>query len=486
MTMSSALSNAISGLNVASRAAGVVSSNIANAMTDGYGLREAQIVSRVTGTTGAGARVAGILRHEDASLSGARRVAEADRSGGQVETGFLSRIEAAIGTPDQPGSLAARLATFEARLVDAANAPATGAHHAAAVDAAVALAAHLNDAQHRVQDARLAADGDIAEAVTTLNDTLQALSDLNIRIRKGAGGGRDISALQDGQAQLLDRISGLVPVHTRRDDLGALQVFTDDGLALLDGVPAQFAFTPVHVMTPDLAPGTGLSGLSVNGRATQTEGPAATVSGGRLAALFALRDDRAPSIQNDLDTVAADLALRLQDTAVDPTLAPGDAGLFTDGGSAVDAAAITGLAGRLQVNAALRPEAGGATWRLRDGIGATAPGPEGRSDLLRAGLDALAAPRPVTTGSAAGQVLTAADLVAAQISTIGRARAAAEIDLGHIAAQHGALVAEEKAQGVDTDAQMQRLLQIEQSYAANVQVIAAVQDMMDILMGIGR
>ena len=43
MSISSALSNALSGLNAVSRAADVVSSNVANAMTEGYGKREIEL-----------------------------------------------------------------------------------------------------------------------------------------------------------------------------------------------------------------------------------------------------------------------------------------------------------------------------------------------------------------------------------------------------------------------------------------------------------
>ena len=39
MTLSGSLSSALSGLNAASRAAEIVSTNIANAMTEGYGRR---------------------------------------------------------------------------------------------------------------------------------------------------------------------------------------------------------------------------------------------------------------------------------------------------------------------------------------------------------------------------------------------------------------------------------------------------------------
>jgi len=140
MSISSALSNALSGLTVASRAAGVVSSNIANAMTEGYGMRSLSVAARVTGNAGQGAWVTGVTRHEDAALVGARRRAEADLGQAATQGAYLSRLEAMVGTPDQPGSLAARAAAFEAALTLAAAGPHDQTRLGAAVGAAVALA----------------------------------------------------------------------------------------------------------------------------------------------------------------------------------------------------------------------------------------------------------------------------------------------------------------------------------------------------------
>ena len=63
MSITSALNSAISGLNVTSRAADVVSSNLANALTPGYGRRELEVQSLVGGSPGV--RVVGITRNVD-------------------------------------------------------------------------------------------------------------------------------------------------------------------------------------------------------------------------------------------------------------------------------------------------------------------------------------------------------------------------------------------------------------------------------------
>lgn len=59
MSISSSLNSALSGLNAASRAAGTVSANIANAMTEGYGRRELDLSARTLGGRGAGVAVTG-------------------------------------------------------------------------------------------------------------------------------------------------------------------------------------------------------------------------------------------------------------------------------------------------------------------------------------------------------------------------------------------------------------------------------------------
>lgn len=487
MSLSSAFSNALSGLTIASRAADVVSANIANAMTDGYGVRSLTVAARTLGDQGAGARVSGVTRHEDPVLVGQRRRTEAELTHHSARSAHLTRLEALIGTPDMAGSLSARSAAFEAALVAAAAAPQSGPRLAGAVEAAVALAGSLNALSDGIQDQRLQADAGIAAAVARLNGTFDQLAALNGLIRQDMGGGRDVSALLDAQAQLVDGIAPLVPLHARRDATGALQLFSQDGQPLLDGRAARLSFTPATVMAADLTlAGGALSGLSLNGRPLSMTGAAPALGGGDLGALFAQRDDWGPSAQAAADALARDLAARFDAAGPDPTLGPGQPGLFTDAGLLVDPALETGLAGRLRVNPAVLPEAGGAPWRLRDGLGAMSEGAAGQAGFLQALRDALARPVPTASGGFPSTGRSFAALVADHLSGVGLKRQSAESAQAHVAARHAALRQEDLAQGVDTDAEMQRLLRIEQMFAANARVIAAADDMMDQLLGMRR
>lgn len=486
MSISSAFSNALSGMTVAARAADLVSSNVANAMTEGYGVRSLDIGARSIGANGQGALVVGVTRHEDAILLGDRRRADAGYATAQVEAAHLLRLEGMIGTPDQPGSLAARAAGLEAALSRAAAAPHEQMRLGAAVDAAVALAEGFNSISDGIQAERLRADRDIALGVARVNEALGELSALNIRIRKDISSKRDVSALLDAQARLVDQIAPLIPLESRRDQMGSLQLYSADGHQLLGRKPAVLGFQPALAMTPSLTRADGnLGGLTLNGQPLSPIGRVPPFDGGEMAALFALRDDWGVSAQGQLDAVAQDLIARFDDPALDASRAPGQPGLFTDAGAGFDPANAVGLAQRIAVTAAVLPEQGGAHWRLRDGLGATAPGPSGAAGLLVAQGDALAAYRPTAAGFSPTP-RSFGSLVADHLSEVGLARQMAEGRQANLAARLGALRGEELTQGVDSDAELQHLMQIEQIYAANARVVAAVQAMLDQLIGMGR
>jgi flagellar hook-associated protein 1 FlgK len=250
---------------------------------------------------------------------------------------------------------------------------------------------------------------------------------------------------------------------------------------LLEGSAAVIGFTPVHTITPDMTQALGgLSGITINGRPYDTSGSASPILGGTLGALFAVRDELAVGAQGKLDAAARDLVERFQ--GLDPTLAPGAAGLFTDAGGAFDPLNEVGLAGRLRLNPAADPAQGGALFRLRDGLGAATEGPPGNGTLLTALHAALTGTRPLSsTGFAAGN-RSFAVLTSDILSDTSAQRLSAQSEQSFSAARLTALTDLEAQNGIDTDQEMQELLVIEKNYAANAKVIQAVADMIDTLI----
>jgi flagellar hook-associated protein 1 len=486
MSITSALSSALTGLSATSRQAEVLSSNVANATTPGYARREVQLGAAVLAGTGQGVAVTGITRAIDQYLINERRLSQAGDADRGVRSGFLQRLETAIGTPDMAGSLGARIAAFDQSLIEAASRPESEARLALVASTARSLAGGLSTATANVQQSRATADRQIAAEVDNLNAALRQVRDLNAELRSFSGAGLDVSALLDQRQQIIDRVAAIVPLREVPRGLNQIALYTTGGVSLVDGSAAEFGFAATNTITPEmtLASG-GLSGLTVNGRSVDTAGSSSPILGGRLAALFAVRDELSVSAQGKLDAMARDLVERFSAAGVDPTLSPGDPGLFTDQGAAFLPANETGLAGRIALNAAADPTQGGALFRLRDGLQAATQGPPGDASLINRLQQALTDIRPLSsTGFVAGQ-RGLSDLAADILSDVSSRRLSADSDASFSAARLTALEDLERQGGVDTDQEMQMLLVIEKNYAANAKVIQTVNDMINTLIGLG-
>jgi flagellar hook-associated protein 1 FlgK len=485
MSITTSLSNALTGLTAASRAAEVVSNNVSNAMTEGYGRREIVLGARTLGGLSSGVRVEGVLRDVDAAVIRDRRLADAALGGRSLTSAFLDRLGSLVGTPEDAASVSGRMAAFEAELTNATSRPDSEVRLRNVLDSATALARTVKGVSDGIQAERAAADADIARQVDTLNRGLQEVRELNAQILRLGSASRDASALADQRQRAIDEIAAIVPLREFQRDNGTVALYTTTGAALLDGRTATIGFTRTPTITSDMTLASGaLYGLTIDGKPVRTDGAFAPFAGGSLAAAFTVRDDLAVTAQTRVDGLAREIVTRFQDPAVDPSLAAGAAGLFTDGTGAFDPANEGGLAARIGVNALADPARGGELWRLRTGLGAASPGPVGDARLLASLAAATSAVRAPATASLPATGTSLAGLAAELQSLTSRDGLTAETELGFATARQETLAALEKRGGVDTDQEMQKLLLIEQIYAANARVITTIDSLINRLLEI--
>jgi len=482
MSMSSALSNALSGLTASSRTAETVSSNIANALTDGYGRREINLSSRVLGGEGSGVHIDGISRMVDQVVIGDRRLADASLGASSTHAGFLQRIENVIGEPGVAGSLSDRLAGLDAAFVEAASRPDSEPRLQNVLRNVRGLTDHINIISREIQSQRTQADQSISNQVDLLNNSLQKIEQLNYTILAQNSGGRDTSALMDQRQQLVDQISSIVPMRAVPRERGQIALITTGGAILLDGRAAEVGFTSVGLITEDMTLDAGsLSGLTLNGNALSTSRNG-IMSGGSLTALFEVRDELAITAQDNLDSFARDLVERFQSPTVDPTLGLLDAGIFTDAGALFDPANEAGLSTRLSINGLVDPLAGGDIWRLRDGLGAVAQGDVGNATLLQNLSSALTTTQVPVSGNITNATRSSSGLASDFLSAISTGRQSAEVEIVFSMTKVDTLKTQELQGGVDTDHEMQELLLVEQAFAANARVMQTVDDLIQTLL----
>lgn len=477
MSLSSALNSAMSGLTAAGRASGVVSDNIANVMTPGYSRRTLEVTS--SADTGPGVKIVGVHRHSDPVLVSERRSADSQYANAKLLADFHARFESLVGSPTDSQSIGARLAEFESSLITAASNPDSTQRLDGVAHSATALSDAINTAASGLAQLRSQADTSIGLQVERLNQALQNVQKLNLRITAAQSSGGDTASLLDQRQAIVDQINEIVPINQADRDYGQIALYTDGGAILLDGKPATITFSTANGVTPDMTIGNGgLSGLQVNG----IPASARAIAGGTLAANFEIRDSLAVSAQSDLDAVARDLIERFETASLDSTVAPGSPGLFTDDGAAFDPLLEVGLAGRISLNTAVDPAAGGESWRIRAGLGAASPGMPGEARLLQAFSNILSETRvPASSVFGTGET-SAAGLSSRLMSRAAQHSHFADQALSFATASKTELTQMELAQGVDTDAELQNLMIIEQAYAANARMIEAVDEMMNTLL----
>lgn len=485
MSLSGAMNNALAGLAAAGRATDLIASNVSNATTPGYGKRVLELSATSANLVG-GVTVSGVTRVSDPGLVSTRRQSQAELGNAQLKQTFYLRQEGTLGTPDDPSALTNLLADFEAQLVSAASRPDSSERLESTVLSMNNIVSSIKDASKEMSAMRSDADSAIDAQVTRLNSALEEVETLNTRIAEVSISGLDTSALKDLRQVLIDEISEMVPLREVPRDNGKVALFSEGGVVLVDGPAVEIEFSPVHMVTPYMSVGAGtLSGLTVNGRDIDISADRGGLRGGTLAANFEIRDTLGPEGLSQLDALARDLVERFQDPSVDPTLLPGDAGLFTDGGLAFNAINEVGLAERLQINAAVDPTQGGQSWRLRDGLNAAVPGAVGQAAGLDRLSDALQVNRTPASGNFGSGSFNASDLANNLMSRLGVQRLSADQKQTFTSAAFAEASHAELSAGVDTDAELQNLMLVEKAYAANARILEVVDEMMSTLMRLG-
>lgn len=470
MSLTSALNSAGQGLAMTETLSRITAGNISNTMTPGYVRREAHLVS--TGPQSDGVRIGEIRREIDSSLTRMDRAELAKVTRYQAVNEGLLNYTLYLGQPGDGTSPAEKFSAFSGSLTTLANMPSATGAQMGAVQSAEELAASLRGATRTLDGIRSEVDMEIRYEVADLNQALHDLATLNQRTQETTLGTLEMAGLEDGIDTILDQVANIADIRVARGSNGMYNVFTTGGIALVEG-------SRVHTVTYNPGDGTLKAGEQ---DITPNRAGVRGLEQGSLVGFSELRSDILPRFQLQLDEFARTLVQSFE--AADASLTPGQAGLFTDNGNAYDPSKLTGLAGRIEVNALVRQTGGGQPWRMRDGLGATAPGDASDATQLQAFMDTFDTPVTVDAATRLGDGLTLARLGAEIISAQSSERTRAEKNY-QAAASAAEVVrsARQNVEGVNIDEEMQKLIVIEQSYAANAKMLSAVADMFDTLLG---
>ena len=469
MSVSNAINAASMGLRTTQTLSAVTAENVANATTEGYTRRKGVVVS------GAGAAsgpvVSEVRREVDNALTRMSRNEMGKQARHEAVFVALNNYTVYFGQPGDGLSPAEKFTEFDTSLTTLANMPASSEAQLGVALAADDLAASIRGASGVLAAVRADVEMEIRYEVSELNQAIYDLAALNKRVVETQRGTPQWAQLGDQMDDLVDKIAGIVDVRVYTNTDGSYNLFTSGGTALLER-------TQMQDVTYDPSDGTLRAGLV---DITTNKPGVRGLTEGSLAGLLELKRGTIPKFQSQLDEYARGLITAFE--AADASLTSGDAGLFTDGGMAYDPANQEFLASRIQVNDAIRQNASGEYWRIRDGLGAATEGTPSDSTQIQAFIDALDDPLNAASTTGLQPTISIADYGTEMVSAQGNERARSqERALDAQSTAEIVIASRQSFEGVNLDEEMQDLQMIQQSYAANSQVLTTALRLIDTLL----
>lgn len=509
MTLTSGLSIAVGGLSNVNRQLALLAHNVSNASTPGY-VREVSVQISVTADgAGMGVQSGPALRDVDTALRDGLWSQVSTMADLETRRTALAGIDALLGAPGAGQDLASLTGQVRDAFSRLATDPSDQSGQRAVVSAAITLTVSIHALSTAYTMQRQTAHDSARSDIDTINRALAEVGSLNDRIIRLKSTGESIADLENLRDAAIRKISELIDLKALPQANGDMLLVTPRGMMLpTRGTADPFSLAESAMQPASWYPGGGVPGIMLGG----VDVTAQFVSG-RLGANIALRDAILPKNQAALDEFAQILSQRLDAQGL--ALFTDPAGNVPSGGGSPTQTGYVGYASVIQVNANIAADAS----LVRDGTHAIAgsptgasafipnpmTGPAGFNQLIQRMLDFAfgtemqqgVAQSPFNTAGLGPGGTLAIPVIAASVTIIGVAQSLVATQAAESADVTARTEAEKAVQdalqsrydartGVNIDAEMATMVQLQNAYGANARVISALQTMWDQLLAAVR
>ena len=303
MDLRSALNAAVSSLSATQYQISVASSNIANASVEGYTAKSANLTTNITAGNATGVSISSVERYTSANLFNTLIDQTEDTAYLETLSTYLKAAVDSFGSTESDSSVAHLLTELETAVEKLAASPESENLKTMVIEAAAAIADSFQSTSSNIQSQRAAADSAIENTVDELNAALETIDNLNEQISRRTAMGQTTGDLEDVRDQALLTVSQYLDVNAFYTANNSLQIYTDDGLALVDSQAHTLDYTAAGGMAASTTyPGT-ISGIMLDGKDITTR-----IDSGTIGALIEVRDTELPALQAELDALATTLA----------------------------------------------------------------------------------------------------------------------------------------------------------------------------------
>ncbi|TAH37558.1 MAG: flagellar hook-associated protein FlgK [Alphaproteobacteria bacterium] len=316
MSLTLAMRNALSGMNLNQFGLAVTSNNISNVNTPGYTRKIVQQMSRTANGIGGGVDIAGVTRRVNDGLARELRSQMSRMGLSNVQSTYLARVQDSFGTPGSANAINANIGRLAASFEALGATPQNTQTQADTVNDAVRMARQINSMATSTNNLRGQSDQEIGTTISRINELATQIDDLNDQIVQGintTAGGSSVTDAQDRRDQAIRELAELVDVATYTRSDGRTMV-TIGGYNLVGDTVQTVAYTPAAVVSPS----TTFGAITIGGVGDLTS----RVTNGKLKSLITLRDTTLPNYMAQLDTMALALRDRVNAVHNDGTCVP--------------------------------------------------------------------------------------------------------------------------------------------------------------------
>jgi flagellar hook-associated protein 1 FlgK len=288
-----------SALLAAKRAMDVTSHNVANASTPGYSRQDVllePLIQREAQISGAGVRVAQIIRLRDAFIDAVLRNETAEKASFSVQKDVMDNIQVGVAEPST-NSIRSAIEGFWSAWHELSADPTLVSARASLMERGRSLVDMFRQMDGQMDSLAVDAQANIEANVNRVNTLSERVVALNLEISRALARQEPVSDLLDKRDVLLDEIAEVTGATVSRlDDRTQSVKVSVDGFPIVDGS----SIYKLSVAYP---------GGDTEFRWTDGAGGSQVIEamGGRLGGLKAARDDLVGSFRQDLEGMFRDL-----------------------------------------------------------------------------------------------------------------------------------------------------------------------------------
>lgn len=331
-SLTSALRIANTGMQTSQVGLGTISHNIVNANTAGYSRQVVNTASTSIAGSGSGVSITNISRSSSSYYFQSILKQQSELSYAATNSSYLQNMESSFSNANGSGGLGDAINSFFDSVQQLSNEPGNTSLKASVIQQADLLADNLNTLSSNLSDMQTQADKEITDQLSTVNQTIKQVYELNVEIARqsqGGGAGVNVSDLQDKRDALIQSLSEDFKLQVTVDSsTGGYRIATESGRRLVDETGyVQFERT---AGTPS---GIGFRTTQAGGTMSDTVTTLDTsnLTTGRIKALVDLRDTTLPNQLAQLDNFATTFAAAVNQISSTGTSIPPQSSLtFTN------------------------------------------------------------------------------------------------------------------------------------------------------------